>query len=208
MGPGKTIRIKLPNNFATNLGQVLLTSPPVKLESETTFGEILAFRVWRVDRDKSKGLLLRSSYTDHIWQPGAIMKADRKIRDSDEEIPDSIRTGVHAWKSIFELADYTTTMLNYFGSTSAIIGRVKLWGDVVEHERGYRAEFARIESLDDCVTAERVSVYEAEPMQSAQRRSRQYNLIDNTFAGSPKWNGELLEQMREIYFPKPKAKGK
>src|SRR5215471_17410872 len=29
-----------------------------------------------------------------------------------------------------------------------VFGKVKIWGEVVEHERGYRSEFARIVSLD------------------------------------------------------------
>ena len=29
-----------------------------------------------------------------------------------------------------------------------MFGRVKLWGEVVEHEWGYRSQFARIISLD------------------------------------------------------------
>jgi hypothetical protein len=29
-----------------------------------------------------------------------------------------------------------------------VTGTVFLWGDVVEHERGWRAEFARVRSLD------------------------------------------------------------
>jgi hypothetical protein len=29
-----------------------------------------------------------------------------------------------------------------------VFGKVKIWGEVVEHERGYRSEFAKILSLD------------------------------------------------------------
>ena len=29
-----------------------------------------------------------------------------------------------------------------------LFGKVKIWGEVVEHEAGYRSEFARIVSLD------------------------------------------------------------
>jgi len=29
-----------------------------------------------------------------------------------------------------------------------LFGRVKIWGEVVEHEAGYRSEFAKILSLD------------------------------------------------------------
>ena len=29
-----------------------------------------------------------------------------------------------------------------------LFGKVKIWGEIVEHEAGYRSEFARISSLD------------------------------------------------------------
>jgi hypothetical protein len=33
-------------------------------------------------------------------------------------------------------------------ATEILFGRVKIWGEVVEHEWGYRSQFARIISLD------------------------------------------------------------
>lgn len=50
--------------------------------------------------------------------------------------------GVHAWKTLDGAKEYAG------GIMEVVIGRVELWGEVVEHERGYRAEFAAIKSLD------------------------------------------------------------
>lgn len=173
-----------------------LPAPPAKLETETTWGEIVAFRIWRVDRE----LKLRSSFTDHIWKPGKVMKADRKIKDYDRE--SNIKTGVHAWKSVFEVVEYVQTMFVHGDCMSgAVIGRVKLWGDVVEHQRGYRAEFARIESLDDCVTPASTQ-WEADHSTALQNGPDPRGVVFRL----QRWNGELLEQLREIYFPKPKDK--
>jgi len=33
-------------------------------------------------------------------------------------------------------------------SSAHVVGEVELWGEIVEHEIGYRAEYARIRSLD------------------------------------------------------------
>lgn len=33
-------------------------------------------------------------------------------------------------------------------ASAFVSGTVRLWGDVVEHEFGYRAEFAKLHSLD------------------------------------------------------------
>ena len=34
------------------------------------------------------------------------------------------------------------------GRASLLFGKVKIWGEVVEHEGGYRSEFGKIVSLD------------------------------------------------------------
>lgn len=51
--------------------------------------------------------------------------------------------GVHAMKS---MADVHAIYAPKYGA--AIYGTVKLWGTVIEHEFGYRAEFAAVNSID------------------------------------------------------------
>lgn len=148
---------------------------------EQSFGELTAFRVWRVTGKPE----LKSSYRDTIWPVGQIMKA---------HLPPASDTasGLYGWKSVFELAEYSkriqeSARSNYDINTDTLrmspidvptlcIGRVHLWGEVIEHERGYRAEFARIISLDDCIDE------------------------------NGKWDGAGLEKMRELYFPKEQSK--
>jgi hypothetical protein len=48
-------------------------------------------------------------------------------------------------------------------------GTVFLWGDVVEHERGYRAEFARVRSIDWLYPDETMMGREAEVLGSLRR---------------------------------------
>jgi len=38
--------------------------------------------------------------------------------------------------------------LYFVGATPLLFGKVKIWGEVVEHEWGYRSEFGKIVSLD------------------------------------------------------------
>jgi len=50
-----------------------------------------------------------------------------------------------------ELRDVIRSKEEYFysaGRASLLFGRVKIWGEVVEHEWGYRSEFGKIVSLD------------------------------------------------------------
>jgi hypothetical protein len=121
-------------------------------------GEIVGYRCWRIENG-----LLRSVYQTDVWQPREIL-AGRELGDWDQR-------GIHAWKDSGsnEYHDYIRSYLNrendpfswvIIGSGSAIqrghhtprpamvTGTVFLWGDVVEHQRGYRAEYARVRSLD------------------------------------------------------------
>jgi hypothetical protein len=119
-------------------------------------GEIIGYRCWRIENG-----LLRSVYQSDVWQPGQILEG-RELGDWDQR-------GIHAWKDSGseQYHDYIRSYLNQgsdpftamilWGKTSArgvearpamVTGTVFLWGDVVEHERGYRAEYARVRSLD------------------------------------------------------------
>lgn len=108
-------------------------------------GEIIAHRVWFVH-----GGFLRSVFMDTVWAPSEIQSGKPELGH-----------GVHAWKSQSEALRYGFEGLppsyapddcrhipNHFIGALRIYGRVALWGDIFEHENGYRAEFARIESLD------------------------------------------------------------
>lgn len=148
-----------------------------KLPVEQSFGELTAFRVWRVT-DKPE---LKSSYQQTLWPVAQIMKA--------HILPaENVQSGLYGWKSVFELVEYSRNIQasargNWDHERNQphevpvlCIGRVHLWGEVIEHERGYRAEFARIISLDDCIDE------------------------------NGKWDGEGLQRMRELYFPKEQSK--
>jgi hypothetical protein len=92
-------------------------------------GEIVAYRCWRLKVDG----LLHSVYQDHIcWTPGAIMSGDVNAGE-----------GVHAFKSIILMGQYAGMV------DGCVTGTVYLWGEVHEHERGYRATCAAVRSIDD-----------------------------------------------------------
>lgn len=117
------------------------------LHREMKVGEILAYRCWRLQHG-----LLRSVYMQDNWMPNEIM-IGRGIDDWSER-------GVHAWKDLNsrQFNDYVRGYLeiksdSYLAPRTPnpvviVTGSVLLWGDVVEHEHGYRAEFAKINSID------------------------------------------------------------
>jgi len=102
------------------------TNPPTIEDAGFTIGEIVAWRCWRW----SSGLL-KSMAVNTIWAPNEPMDGD--VRS----------LGVHAFKKQRDAIAYG---LEY--NVPSIVGQIKLWGEVIEHQDGYRAEFGAIESLD------------------------------------------------------------
>lgn len=98
---------------------------------------LIAYRIWHIDGDSKLHPLTRCT----PWEYGNIVETD--------EIPtieSSCRQrGIHAWKNMGDLIEYLNP--NRY-PVIHIIGRVALWGKIVEHQFGYRAQFAYPHSLD------------------------------------------------------------
>lgn len=134
----------------------LIPKPPLRRESITA-GEIIGYRCWRIENG-----LLRSVYQKDIWYPNQPLEG-RELGDWDSR-------GIHAWKDSgskeyhyyirrylnIDKDDFITNAITWLSDANdkeylhpaMITGSVFLWGDVVEHERGYRAEYAKVRSLD------------------------------------------------------------
>lgn len=126
----------------TSINQ-LAPSKPVVENCGIVLGEIEAFRAWRV----FNGLLV-SMAVDDVWLPGEPMKA------TDVDVYNM--HGAHAFKTLRQARNYMkdqdqhiTLFLRDVRAHFAI-GRVKLWGTIVEHETGYRAEFAKPIEIISC----------------------------------------------------------
>lgn len=96
-------------------------------------GEVVAYRCW-VLRDG----VLHSAYRSHFaWTPGETVEGN----------PTQPGEGVHGFKKRIDACSYIESYEDDL--TKVVSGTVDLWGDVYEHERGYRASKARIASIDD-----------------------------------------------------------
>lgn len=119
-------------------------------------GEVIAYRGWAV---KKGGRLFSIYKHEHEWLPDRPMMGDTRNE-----------YGVHAFKTVEATREYaecysTGVMwgtvsiimlpngdLSFKNNTSTYaIGTVALWGEVVEHEDGYRAEFAKILTIDSVI---------------------------------------------------------
>jgi hypothetical protein len=94
---------------------------------------IVAYRVWNWDANQLWSL------NGEAWLPGRGLTA--KCRKTDHESPaDGCSCGVYATKSYQHLQQIITV-------GAFVHGEVYLWGKVVEHDAGYRAQFAHPKSL-------------------------------------------------------------
>lgn len=99
-------------------------------------GEIIGYRVWRI----VDGGYLKSCSAETVWAPGETIEGD--IGNDGHGL------GVHAWKS-------KSLMLQYGGyhKDRCAIGSIRMWGEIVEHDRGYRSQYASILSIDDVIAS-------------------------------------------------------
>jgi hypothetical protein len=100
-------------------------------------GEIIAYRAWGVikpDWFQSSDDRLHSVFMrDYTWHP-------------EEPAWGDVRThGIYSFRGVIS----SKQEYGYPGGIGPLLlGKVKIWGEIVEHEAGYRSEFGKIVSLD------------------------------------------------------------
>lgn len=123
--------------LANSIAAASALNPEPLQDAGLRAGEVTAWRCWRINKG-----FLRSCFVESIWAPGEPMTGT----------PNS-HFGIHAWKTLAKTLDYG--LHDVAGGGPFVIGQIELWGDIIEHEHGYRAEFAAIKSLDMVFGAER-----------------------------------------------------
>jgi len=114
-----------------------LDRPP--LAREIRAGEIIAYRAWIV-RLINGQVLYEAMHTDALWLNGEMSACQL----GGQSVSDYGLAGVHAWKTLEQARAYIGTPNLY---TTVVVGEVELWGEVVEHDLGYRAEFGKIRRI-------------------------------------------------------------
>lgn len=106
-----------------------------RLPPQALYEPILAYRAWRIGVSK-----LLSCLCDCYWKPRERMDASCNRNGIHAYVPAwECRCGFYAYKSEAALAasDYTD-----MGNDPTVCGRVALWGRVIDHDLGYRAQHA------------------------------------------------------------------
>ena len=70
---------------------------------------------------------------DYVWHPDEPASGDVRIHGI-YSFRDVIRSNGEYWYSV--------------GRATLLFGKVKIWGEIVEHQAGYRSQFGKIVSLD------------------------------------------------------------
>lgn len=106
---------------------------------------IVAYRYWRVFRPLGPGMpKLQSVHRDTMWGRGD-QTADQPVRLQQGFFDSNGKAGFYAYRSKTAALRDRRTLPE--GATF-VLGTVELWGDVVEHQRGFRAQRVRVRSLD------------------------------------------------------------
>jgi hypothetical protein len=98
-------------------------------------GEIIGWRVWRL-----RNGLLHSVIVPYTWRPGVYERSGLKNGGGYY----NYNPGYHAFRHK-EQAEREAPVLAY--NALAAIGSVALWGEVIEHQYGWRSEYAAVRSI-------------------------------------------------------------
>lgn len=97
-----------------------------------SIGELTGWRGWLIDHNwpNCRDQRLQSITADARWDFEVPMQGD----------PEKYHQGVYSFKSL-NLLDRNMPTGRY------VLGTIKMWGRVIEHDSGYRAEFAKVSSI-------------------------------------------------------------
>ena len=111
----------------------------------TTFGEIIGWRIWGLSQEG----YLTSYSADYAWLPGHPAQGD--VTD-------------HGYGGIWAFKDANRAFKKALESTGIsllvegwVTGSVWMYGEVVEHAIGYRAQYATVRSIEAVIPNERQS---------------------------------------------------
>jgi hypothetical protein len=107
-------------------------------------GEIIGCRCWTVKHNRL------ASFNGYVWTIGVNKIEPEYLLDDEEDEPtEDNSVGFYSFKRL----DLATKMAEYehHHFRPIAVGSVAIWGTVVEHEKGYRSQFAKVVELNDMI---------------------------------------------------------
>lgn len=124
--------------------------------NEIVVGELTGWRAWEVDTlhvPILKSMVISTPWIVEPrfgwqWYPGP--KIPMRTKEiAGEACQEETRWGLHCFKEEQDLYNYMDVMWGPYGYQGHwIFGTVQLWGEVVEHELGYRSTHQKIMTLN------------------------------------------------------------
>jgi hypothetical protein len=160
---------------------------------------VIGFRIWRVYAAGD----LHSGFGRERWAPGAGFTAHCKVWLDDQAVPHwECFCGVHAFRDPRHLKSWRGGAPRRGGTR--VTGAVALWGRIIEHELGFRAQYARPVALIESYYAQRVAdVYglpvlsrESLELEAEVERLRQGAFPSPGYDGAAHGSGVALGQPR------------
>lgn len=121
--------------YSVPMHSSLLPPQPEIPDAGIRAGEIVGYRAWRVKRPD----LLTSMIMEHYeWAPEQVHRSKGVYRGDGFFAFNDPELALREFSSSWESSSLMPT----------VYGTVAMWGEVVEHERGWRSEYAVINSFD------------------------------------------------------------
>jgi len=132
---------------------------------------------WKMFRERD-GYLFTG--TTVLWTPGRPYTAQCTAGRGHKDPPPApgCSCGVYSYKTLRDLVHYTENGYMY-GGTHLVLGQLWLWGIVIQHQLGYRAEYAYPKQLGvaDEATAVRIQALYAIPCEVIDVRATYDTLL-------------------------------
>lgn len=164
--------------------------PPYAYERQSIFGQhkyivpdviepIVGYRAWRimVGTPLIESTLHSTTYRYNKWIPGETIKAVCGYDHTENNKRCSLRKSLHhpphkggaCGFYAYKEPDWRGIRGKVQAYYSIVLGEVELWGKIVEHEIGYRAQYARVKKLVQMVRTDDILF---------QAVSERYNIYD------------------------------
>jgi hypothetical protein len=108
-------------------------------------GEIIGWRFWKLCNG-----LLYSVFASYAWRPGVFERSSSKRCEFRNlgyyKFRDDNNLGYHAFRD-----KERATREAFFHAcwSPCVIGSVAMWGEVIEHQHGWRSEYAAVQSITE-----------------------------------------------------------
>ena len=105
-------------------------------------GEIIGWRYWKLFNG-----LLHSVFVSYTWRPGVFERSSAEECEF-KNYKYSENLGYHAFRDKEQAKREAFTHAPW---SPCVIGSVAMWGEVIEHEHGWRSEYAAVQSMTEII---------------------------------------------------------